>query len=149
MGNRCIIKDKEHKDYYIYLQWNGGIESIRAFLDGAKRLQAVNQRIKRMRFDLFNFAVCIQNWFGNLGYSCYIEKYDDYVSQDNGNYIIDFKNLELVAKEYLNSNGEVETVKKDKPFNIEDYNAEFQTKFKEISDSFFEVNNNIFNKKQD
>lgn len=99
MGNRCIITDKD-KECQVYLQWDGELYHILGFLDGVKRLYDATKHYQS-RVDLFNFAACIQNRFGRLGYSVYIYKHDikdneEKIAWDNGHYEIDFEKFEIV-----------------------------------------------------
>jgi hypothetical protein len=102
MGNRCYIKCKNEKDFMLYLQWGGEIKHILGYLDGAKQLLTeLKKNPRNIAFiDLFNFGVIIQNYFGYLGCSTSImQRTDNVVCWNNGNYIIDFNNLTIVGRE--------------------------------------------------
>lgn len=96
MGNRAVITTQD-KDLGIYLHWNGGFDSVNAFLTYCK--------IKGYRTpetDNYGWArLCqvIGNWIGgelSLG----IDRYDrlDTDNGDNGVYII--KDWEIIGREF-------------------------------------------------
>lgn len=91
MGNRAIITD-EAKKIAVYLHWNGGMDSVEAFLEYC--------RIKQYRADDYGWArLCqvIGNFFGG-GLSLGIGAYDEYGDDpgDNGVYII--KNWRIIDR---------------------------------------------------
>ena len=96
MGNRAVITT-EDRDIGVYLHWNGGRDSVEAFLFYCK--------LKEYRCpenDCYGWArLCqvIGNFFGGT-YSVGIDKYDklDTNNGDNGVYII--KNWKIVDKEF-------------------------------------------------
>ena len=91
MGNSAMITD-EKKQISIYLHWNGGRDSVEAFLEYA--------RIRGNRGDEYGMARLIQiigNFFGgtlSLGVYPYVPNFRG----DNGIYIIN-KNFEIVGRE--------------------------------------------------
>lgn len=100
MGNRAVITT-EDRDIGVYLHWNGGRDSVEAFLTYCK--------IKGYRCpedDYYGWArLCqvIGNFFGGE-LSVGIDKYDrlDTDNGDNGVYII--KNWEIVGREFYEGN---------------------------------------------
>ena len=101
MGNRAVIttrKNFENNGVGIYLHWNGGRDSIEAFLKYAE--------LKGYRppdEDCYGWArLCqvIGNFFGG-GYSIGIDTVDnlDIDNGDNGTYII--KGWKIVGREYF------------------------------------------------
>ena len=96
MGNRAVITT-EDKDLGVYLHWNGGRDSVEAFLFYCK--------LKEYRCpenDCYGWArLCqvIGNFFGGE-YSVGIDRYTrlDTDNGDNGVYII--KNWEIIGKEF-------------------------------------------------
>ena len=96
MGNRAVISTK-NKDIGVYLHWNGGRDSVRAFLAYCK--------LKDFRCpedDCYGWARLCQivgNYFGG-GLSLGIDKYEnlDTDNWDNGVYIIE--NWEIVDREF-------------------------------------------------
>jgi len=105
MGNRAVITTRENFDNNgvgVYLHWNGGRDSVEAFLMYCK--------IKGYRSpDMDNYgwaylATTIGNYFGD-GLSLAVDKVEnlDCNNFDNGVYII--KNWEIVDREFK-ENGE-------------------------------------------
>lgn len=98
MGNRAVIAT-EKKDLGVYLHWNGGRDSVSAFLTYCKI-----QEFRAPEFSCYGFArLCqvIGNFFGGGGLSLGIDKYDclDTDNWDNGTYII--KDWEIIGREFL------------------------------------------------
>lgn len=98
MGNRAVITT-EDKKIGVYLHWNGGRDSIEAFL-----LYCKLQGYRAPENDCYGWArLCqvIGNFFGGTG-SVGIDTYDrlDTNNWDNGVYII--KNWEIVGREFNN-----------------------------------------------
>ena len=96
MGNRAVITTQD-KELGVYLHWNGGRDSVEAFLTYCK--------LKEYRCpenDCYGWArLCqvIGNFFGGT-YSVGIDKYNrlDTDNGDNGVYII--KNWQIIDKEF-------------------------------------------------
>ena len=91
MGNSAMITNEE-KQIAIYLHWNGGRDSVEAFLEYA--------RIKGNRGNEYGMARLIQiigNFFGGT-LSLGVYPYDPNFRSDNGIYIIN-KNFEIVGRE--------------------------------------------------
>lgn len=93
MGNRAIIKGKG-QDLGVYVHWNGGIDSVTAFLEYCKL-----KRYRSPEVDTYGVArLCqvIGNFFGGSG-SVGVEKINknispEYVSElwlDNGIYEVE------------------------------------------------------------
>jgi hypothetical protein len=106
MGNRAVIAFtnngiKSDNAPAIYLHWNGGRDSVEAFLEVAKQL---NVRGNDPQYGCARLTQIIGNYFGgtlSLGVGCYdtMEK-DNY---DNGVYWV--HNWEIVDRKY-NRNSE-------------------------------------------
>lgn len=99
MGNRAVITT-EDKKIGVYLHWNGGRDSIEAFL-----LYCKLQGYRCPEHDCYGWArLCqvIGNFFGG-GLSLGIDTYDrlDTDNGDNGVYII--RNWEIVGREFASS----------------------------------------------
>lgn len=85
MGNRAVIAFKGN-DIGIYLHWNGGKESIQAFVDTAKALGVRNPC--RDSYGITRLTQIIGNFFGGT-LSLGIGKADHLDDSDNGTYTID------------------------------------------------------------
>lgn len=102
MGNRAVITTKknfENNGIGIYLHWNGGRDSIEAFLTyckirGFRRPEEDNYGWARM-------AQVIANFFGGDGLSIGIDTVDnlDCDNGDNGVYFIE--NWKITGREYF------------------------------------------------
>lgn len=101
MGNRAVITTKENFEndgIGIYLHWNGGKDSVKAFLKYCEL-----KGYRKPTNDCYGWAyLCgvITNYFGN-GLSCGIDKVSelDCDNGDNGTYIID--GWEIVDRKYF------------------------------------------------
>ena len=104
MGNRAVISFKD--EYYkeedspsIYLHWQGGRDSVEAFLDASKRLGI---RGNDSTYCMARMTQIISNWLGGgqtgIGIGCYSNL--DTNNGDNGTYWI--KNFEIVGREFFN-----------------------------------------------
>lgn len=93
MGNRAIVKPKD-KDIGVYLHWNGGIDSVTAFLEYCK--------LKGYRdfggenadgYGIARFCQVVGNFFGgglSIGIENGVEETEEYAEwTDNGIYVID------------------------------------------------------------
>ena len=85
MGNRAVIAFKGN-DLGIYLHWNGGEESVKAFVDTAKALGVRNPC--RDSYGITRMVQIIGNFFGGT-LSLGIGKADHLDDSDNGTYTID------------------------------------------------------------
>ena len=97
MGNRAVITTPEKK-MGVYLHWNGGYDSVSAFLEYCKR-----KNFRALDEDSYGFArLCqvIGNFFGgtsSLGIGTYDEL--DTNNGDNGVYIV--KGWDIVGREFF------------------------------------------------
>ena len=104
MGNRAVITTRENFNndgVGVYLHWNGGRDSVQAFLTYCKM-----KGYRKPTSDNYGWArLCqvIGNFFGGES-SIGIDKYShlDYDNYDNGTYIID--GWDIVDREYFNGN---------------------------------------------
>ena len=89
MGNRAVIVGKE-SDFGIYLQWNGGRDSVEAFLEYS-RLKG-HPGIVGSGDGIFALSTIITNFFGKHGYYVRPMKGDEAREAriwDNGIYIVE------------------------------------------------------------
>jgi len=96
MGNRAVIAFQEENwttiasdTVGIYLHWNGGPDSVHAFLDAAKELGV------RREDDYGAARLCqiIGNWFGGtLSVGIGLCRTMDTDNGDNGTYVVDLEN---------------------------------------------------------
>jgi hypothetical protein len=98
MGNRCVIAT-EKKDLAVYLHWNGGRDSVEAFLEYCRRMN-----FRTPESDCYGWARLVQviaNYFGGDGLSVGIDTFKnlDGAGDDNGNYII--RDWKIVAREHF------------------------------------------------
>jgi hypothetical protein len=96
MGNRAVITTKDKK-IGVYLHWNGGYDSVRAFTTYCKI--AGHRPPEQDSYGWARLCQVIGNFFGgtsSIGLSNYEEL--DCDNGDNGVYII--KNWEIVGREY-------------------------------------------------
>ena len=85
MGNRAVIKAKGNNNKAVYLHWNGGKDSIEAFL---KYCELRGFRSFNDDYGIARFCQVVSNFFGADGSSIGIT--DHVESQgDNGVYVID------------------------------------------------------------
>ena len=104
MGNRAVITTRENFNndgVGVYLHWNGGRDSVQAFLTYCKMTG-----YREPTSDNYGWArLCqvIGNFFGG-GLSIGIDtcSHLDYDNYDNGTYIID--GWDIVDREYFNEN---------------------------------------------
>lgn len=102
MGNRAVITTKEgdkKNKLGIYLHWNGGRDSVRAFLRYAKMRGF--RPPESSNYGWARLAQVIANFFGGDGLSIGIDTIDrlDCDNWDNGVYLID--KWEIVGREYF------------------------------------------------
>lgn len=103
MGNRAVIttaKGDNKTKLGIYLHWNGGRDSVRAFLRYAKMRQF--RAPETDNYGWARLAQIIANYFGKDGTSIGVDIVDrlDCDNWDNGVYLIE--NWEIVGREYFN-----------------------------------------------
>jgi hypothetical protein len=94
MGNRAVIAFEGSKTG-IYLQWNGGVSSVRAFLDSAKELG-----VRSDSYGVARLAQIIGNFFGG-SLSIGVGSVDslDCNNFDNGLYWVN-REWQIVKREY-------------------------------------------------
>ena len=107
MGNRAVISfDENDNAIGVYLHWNGGPESVLAFLDAAKELGIRGGEDRPYFFA--RFCQIIGNFFGGTtSVGIGPVKSLDTDNGNNGWYIIDNK-LDIVKR--LNTDGTVKAV---------------------------------------
>ena len=93
MGNRCIVKPID-KNVGVYLHWNGGRDSVTAFLEYCKLKEYRSFGGKNSDgYGLARFCQIVGNWFGgglSLGIATDIEATEEYAKGlDNGIFIVD------------------------------------------------------------
>lgn len=93
MGNRAIVKPKG-QDVGVYLHWNGGIDSVTAFLEYCKLKQYRDFGGKYADgYGIARFCQVVGNFFGgstSIGIETDIKETKEYADWiDNGIYIID------------------------------------------------------------
>lgn len=99
MGNRAVITTrKDLKDIGVYLHWNGGRDSVEAFLAYCK-LSGFRPP-EQDNYAWASLVTVISNFFGGTGYSIGVDVAEklDYDNYDNGTYII--KGWEIVDRMY-------------------------------------------------
>ena len=93
MGNRAIVKPKG-RDVGVYLHWNGGIDSVTAFLEYCK-LKGYRDfgGIYSDGYGIARFCQVVGNFFGgstSVGIETDVKETEEYAEWiDNGIYIID------------------------------------------------------------
>ena len=112
MGNRAVITTAPFglDNVGIYVHWNGGVESIVAFLGAAKRL---NMRTPEQdpSYALARLTQVIANYFGgstSIGIGVVREL--DYDNGDNGTYLIG-GDWQIVGREFFGENFAVDQEK--------------------------------------
>lgn len=100
MGNRAFITS-EKKDLGIYLHWNGGRDSVNAFLKYCELRHFRSPEVDG--YGWARLAQVVANFFGRQGLSIGIEKYTSdedmtYMADNNGVYVI--KDWEIVDRVY-------------------------------------------------
>ena len=85
MGNRAVIKF-EGSDIGIYLHWNGGVESVLAFLKAAKEL-GVRDPLCDPPYFTARLVQIIGNFFGGT-LSLGVGMADQMDASDNGTFVI-------------------------------------------------------------
>ena len=96
MGNRAVIafQDASHDEVQpdsvgVYLHWNGGPESVGAFLAAAKQLGIRREN----EYGAARLCQVIGNWFGGtLSIGIGTCRTMDTDNGDNGTYVVDLKN---------------------------------------------------------
>jgi hypothetical protein len=102
MGNRAVIKFGGTSQG-IYLHWNGGVESVQAFLDCAKRYD-----LRGGSYGAARLCQIIGNFFGgSLSLGVDNVKFLDCDNQDNGMFIVD-EHWNIDKREYVPEHVSVE-----------------------------------------
>lgn len=110
MGNRAVITTREKK-FGIYLHWNGGYTSVKAFLDYCK-LQGYRKPDYDTTYAMARLCQVIANFFGggnSVGIGCYENLDTD--NGDNGVYVIG-DDWQIIDRSYANI--EYDELDKDK-----------------------------------
>lgn len=95
MGNRCLIVPKGQENLGVYLHWNGGVDSVTAFLEYCKMKEYRPFGGKNADgYGIARFVQVVGNYFGgglSIGIEAITEELtEDYAdAYDNGIYIID------------------------------------------------------------
>lgn len=91
----------------IYLHWNGGVSSIRAFLEAAKRL-GIRNGVYDESYCIARMAQMVGNFFGGTLYVG-VNTLDslDTDNYDNGVYVVD-DNWEIIGREFVSHEDEDE-----------------------------------------
>lgn len=98
MGNRGVITfmDSDKEVGSIYLHWNGGQESVKAFLDYAKEVQV---REGDPTYALARVVQIISNFLeGTLSVGVGMSAFLDCDNMDNGQYIV--RGLDIVERRH-------------------------------------------------
>lgn len=101
MGNRAVICKGKHRSQAIgiYLHWNGGRDSVEAFLSVAK------EKTEGRRDDQLNFArltQVISNYFDTgICFGVDLCKNLDCDNFDNGVYEVDFETLTITGRKFF------------------------------------------------
>lgn len=87
MGNRAVVTFTHSPELAIYCHWNGGSESIRAFLQCAQRYG-----IRGDSYGVARLAQIVGNFFGgNLSLGLSLLKESDQDNWDNGVFVVNEK----------------------------------------------------------
>ena len=145
MGNRAVIafQDASHTEVQpdsvgVYLHWNGGPQSVVAFLDAAKYLGVRRED----EYGAARLCQIIGNWFGgNLSIGIGTCRTMDTDNWDNGTYVVDLENHGWKIARRIHNYMNV----KDKGFDgIEDYSVYDHDRQDAILAEVLEVNRPIF-----
>jgi hypothetical protein len=101
MGNRAVIAINEYNDdaIGIYLHWNGGRDSIEAFLLAAKEI--MQDRLGDETYGAARLVQCITTFFtGNLSVGLAKCKNLDCENFDNGVYVVDTRTMEIIDRHH-------------------------------------------------
>ena len=87
MGNRAVIRLENKNEVAIYLHWNGGVESVLAFLEAAKKFGVRDPLQDSYGMARLTQIVC--NFFGGtLSVGLGLPERLDEDNYDNGSYIL-------------------------------------------------------------
>lgn len=131
MGNRAVIAfGKAPTSIGIYLHWNGGESSVRAFLDGTKAL--MKSRGADKQYGPARLVQAIGNFMGGcLSLGIGPRSSLDCDNGDNGTFIVDPEKLEIIERQFSGHS---------EPFDQKYYDG--------VLESVIEVNTPIFNRKE-
>lgn len=98
MGNRCVIAAADQPQVGLYLHWNGGPESVLAFLEAAQTLHVRSPGSDPSYF-LARLTQIIANWFGGtlsvgLGLVDYLDASDNGVYYVEGDFAVARRSVE-------------------------------------------------------
>ena len=97
MGNRAVITNKD-RQIGVYLHWNGGRDSVNAFLTYCK-IAGYRDLTSDPTYGFARLTQVISNWFGgNLSVGVNVLSKLDCDNFDNGMYIVD--GWDIVGREY-------------------------------------------------
>lgn len=98
MGNRAVIITKDER-IGVYVHWNGGRDSIEAFLTYCKIRNY--RRPEQDNYGWASLVTVISNFFGNTGSSIGVDTVEhlDCDNRDNGVYVIE--NWEIVGRKFF------------------------------------------------
>ena len=118
MGNRAVITLAPFglDNIGIYVHWNGGLESVAAFLDAAKRMGMRSPEMDES-YAMARLTQIIANYFGgstSIGIGRVRDL--DYDNGDNGTYLIG-GDWEIVGREFWGEDGPIDN---DRRKRIED-----------------------------
>lgn len=97
MGNRAIITNKE-KNIGMYLHWNGGRDSVEAFLEYC-RLKGYRSPDEDGSYAFARLVQVASNYFGGSLNVGVLDNIGDSIEWDNGNYIVG-KDWKIIDREY-------------------------------------------------
>ena len=146
MGNRAVITTsrssnvEKSDDIGVYLHWNGGRDSVTAFLEYCKM-----KEFRCPEQDHYGWArLCqiISNYFGGDGLSIGIDtcKHIDCRNGDNGVYVI--KDWDIVDRQYFNRREQDEYELKGMLYGIDEAQPLDQQLGKEKIDEYLKQKNN-------
>lgn len=100
MGNRAVITTPE-KDFGVYLHWNGGLESVLAFLDTARERE-YRSPVADPSYAMARLTGIVHEFFAESGLSLGIGPLSqlDCDNHDNGTYVVgaDWEIIERYGK---------------------------------------------------
>lgn len=134
MGNRAVIQTQDGTG--IYLHWNGGPESVLAFLDAAKHF---NVRTGD-DYGVARLVQIIGNFFGGtLSLGVGRASQMDRNNGDNGTYIIDAE-FKIIDRKFNGC---------DKAKSVADLDQSRLSHYKDVFDKCVKVNDPIFSPKKE
>lgn len=103
MGNRAIISfdSADHRGIAVYVHWNGGRDSIEAFLKATRILMGTDGHTGDTAYGKARFIQVVGlNFPGALSFGVGTVKEFDGWNCDNGLYIIDSKTMTIKARKF-------------------------------------------------